>query len=128
MSLTYKFNDASNGDPDAVREAPETDKNIERFETSGGIRNVCFVDAQGNEEFFNYAYLVKGKYSPEENTIALTFTSDLVTLKGRNLAGLFNELGAQVPKRIVTLDKRYEATKSEAETYVTEIAVQKFQA
>jgi hypothetical protein len=123
MSLTYKFNDASNGDPDAVRDAPETDKNIERFETSGGIRNVCFVDAQGNEEFFNYAYLVKGKYSPEENTIALTFTSDVVTLKGRNLAWLFNELGAQVPKKIITLDKRYEGSKAETETFVTELTI-----
>ena len=127
MSLTYKFNDASNGDPDAVRQKPEDDKNIERFESPGGIRNVCFVDAQGNEEFFNYAYLVKGKYVPEENTIALTFSNDVVTLKGRNLAGLFNELGAQVPKKIITLDKRYESTKGENETYVTEIAVQKFQ-
>lgn len=123
MSLTYKFNDASNGDPDAVRQEPEADKNIERFETSGGIRNVCFVDTQGNEEFFNYAYLVKGKYSPEENEIKLTFSSDVVTLKGRNLAGLFNELGVQVPKRIVTLDKRYEATKEENEIYVSEIMI-----
>jgi hypothetical protein len=127
MSLTYKFNDASNPGPDAGRKEPEGDKNIERFETSGGIRNVCFVDVQGNEEFFNYAYLVKGKYMPEENTIALTFSSDIVTLKGRNLAGLFNELGAQVPKKIITLDKRYEGTKGDTETYVTEIAVQKFQ-
>ena len=125
MSLTYKFNDASNGDPDAVRQKPEEDKNIERFESPGGIRNICFVDAKGNEEFFNYAYLVKGKYSPEENTIALTFSSDVVTLKGRNLAGLFNELGAQVPKRIITLDKRYEATKEKAETIVMEIIIKR---
>jgi hypothetical protein len=126
MSLTENFdkrNKDNSGKKDE-QQKPEAGKEIERYDTPGQVRNLCFVQPDGEKLFLNYAYMISGKFSPD-GTITLFYTTHTVTLKGRNLEALHESLQAQVPKQIACVEKRYEATKGEVETVVTEIVIQK---
>ena len=73
--------------------------------------------------FLNYSYLVSGEYSPEENSIILTFTSHSFILKGVNLKGLFYDVMHQVSRQIICTDVRYNLIGTDQKFVVNEIII-----
>ncbi len=126
MSLTKNFDKLNKGNAD--KDSPQNsdaENGIEQFSTPGHVRNLCFVQPDGARLFLNYAYLVSGECLPEASTILLSYTTHEVTLKGRNLSGLYDSLMTHMLKQVVAIDKRYEATKDATEPVVFEIAITK---
>jgi hypothetical protein len=114
MSLNYSFN---------KRETLSEKKSLTYYDTYGHARNVCFVQASGTTLFLNYTYLISGEFSPEEDTITITFTTHIVTLQGHNLGPVCDSLAVQSLQHITTVDERYAATEEETASYVTHIDV-----
>lgn len=125
MSLTSKFDRLQKGNTGNENDASQTDdrKEADRYATAGHVRNLCFIQPNGEQLFLNYAYLISGAFSPENNIITLSYTTHIITIKGHHLDVLFDSLMAQIPKQIVCVDKRYEAAIDETETVVTEIVI-----
>ena len=122
MSLTRNF--------DRLREIPDDDKpdtdavkDASRYETPGSRRKLSYTDSDGKVRFFFYDEIRDGEYSPEENTITLKLYDKTVTLKGRNLAPLFEDIGNQVIKNIVLVEDRYLDTVDETQICVTQISI-----
>lgn len=103
QGLKLKYIEMQEGDP--TKEAPKNDY----YATEGYVRNIIFVDLNGNETFLNYGNLIRGNYLIEEGAIVLTFTSDIITLTGANLKILFREFARNLPMLIVCQDARYNA-------------------
>jgi hypothetical protein len=125
MSLTDNF-DKLNKDKLGNKNDPpksEAGKEIERYDSPGNVRNLCLVQPDGKRLFLNYAYLISGEFLPDDNSITLTYTTHVIKLKGHNLQPLHESLMAHVPKQITCVEKRYEATKEETETVVSEIVI-----
>ncbi|WP_298115539.1 hypothetical protein [Flavobacterium sp.] len=125
MNLTGNFDKLNRGKDGQNTDAsnPNDTQEIENYSTTGHVRNLCFVQADGKRLFLNYAYLVSGEYSPEANTIKLVYTTHEITLKGRNLEGLFESLMAHVPRQIVAVEKRYKGIKDENSAMIYEIEI-----
>lgn len=99
------------------------EKDIERYDTVGQVRNICFVELSGKQTFLNYAYLASAEFTPEENKIVLFFTSHTIILKGSGMEELFEDLKTYNLKLIKCLDKRYEETSPKSKASVTEISI-----
>jgi len=125
MNLTGNFDKLNKGKDGQKNDPskPNDEQEIENYSTTGQVRNLCFVLADGKRLFLNYAYLVSGEYSPEANTIKLVYTTHEITLKGRNLEGLFESLMAHVPRQIMAVEKRYQGMKEDVEIAVFEIII-----
>lgn len=109
QGFRLKYDQMRENNP-AHQEKPvqQQSKVYEEFYTEGGhVRNVCFVWLDGKRIFMNYSYLVAGEYSPDENTITLSFTTHVFILTGVNLESLFYDLMHHVAKQITCTDKRY---------------------
>jgi len=94
------------------------------YTTDAHVRNVYFVLLDGKSYFLNYDNLNSGEFLPEENTITLTFTTHIVTLKGRNLSDLFTHLSAHGVREIKMIHERYAAAE-ETGSLVTHIEVRR---
>lgn len=116
MSLTGNFDRLNKKKSGQKNDTPNhtDDQDSNRYSTPAQTRNLCFVQADGKKLFLNYAYLVSGEYLPGDNIIKLIYTTHEITLKGRNLEGLFESLMAHVPRQIVVVEKRYERMKEES--------------
>lgn len=125
MNLTGNFDKLNRGKDGQNTDAsnPNDTQEIENYSTIGHVRNLCFVQTDGKRLFLNYAYLVSGEYSPEGNTITLVYTTHEITLKGRNLEGLFESLMAHMSRQIVAVEKRYEGMKEGGDTVILEINI-----
>lgn len=77
------------------------------YDTPGYVRNLCFVWPNGRVEFFNYAYLIKGEFDNDHQTIKLTYTTHIVILKGSELSRLFELITQHQVKNIVCVEERY---------------------
>ena len=97
--------------------------NSELYNSESNTRNICFTLLGGKRIFLNYSYLISGEYSPEENTITLTFTTHTVLLKGVQLEALFNELMQHLPKHITTVDARYNSVSEKGKSLVNGIEI-----
>jgi hypothetical protein len=82
-------------------------KDCEYFDQSSNTRNLCFVWADNRMKFYNYAYLISGDYLPDDSSITLVFTTDIIVIKGARLLGLFDELLRHLPRKIVCVEERY---------------------
>lgn len=76
-------------------------------ESDGNIRNVCFVQPNGDSIFLSYGYLISGEYKPAENSIDLFFTSHTITITGSKLNLLFLEFIKHSPKVVECKNDRY---------------------
>ncbi|PZR20510.1 MAG: hypothetical protein DI539_10690 [Flavobacterium psychrophilum] len=124
MSLTKNFDKLNRGNK-GEGDNPDATQDIEEFNVPAHARNLCFVQPDGRRLFLNYSYLIAGEYLPESNTIILSYTTHEITLTGRNLAELYEGLMLHMVKLVTAIDKRYEATKTDEEPVVTEIAIAK---
>ena len=107
MSLTSKFDKFKTSEDSASEQTTEDTKDIERFDSPGHARNICFVETSGKQTFLNYSYVISGEFLPEENIITLYFTTHCVTLKGAKLVSVFESLKDHSIKMIRCIDKRY---------------------
>ena len=125
MSLTFKFDKSNENNPDKGdnKPMPGAEKDIERYDTVGQVRNICFVELSGKQTFQSYAYLTSAEFTPEENKIDLFFTSHTITLKGNGLADLYEDLKTYNLKQIKCVDKRYMETLPKDKALVTEISI-----
>ncbi|MBS0645185.1 MAG: hypothetical protein JSR97_01155 [Verrucomicrobia bacterium] len=125
MSLTFKFDKSNENNPDKGdnKPMPGAAKDIERYDTTGQVRNICFVELSCKQTFLSYAYLTSAEFSPEDNKIVLFFTSHTVTLKGNGLADVYEDLKTYNLKQIKCVDKRYVETLPETKASVTEINI-----
>jgi hypothetical protein len=89
------------------------------------VRTVHFALIDGSKLFLSYSELLAGEFAPEENTITLTFTRHVVTLKGRNLSALFDILSIHGVRLITAVNERYAETTDEAQSIVTQIEVRR---
>ena len=126
MALKFKYNDLNKGkkEPGNENDAPE-EKTIERYNTEGSTRTLCFIQADDKSIFLNYSYLVSGEFDPNESAIKLTYTSHLITIKGSNLDSLYEEIMYQIARIISVTDKRYAETVDGEKPVITEVSIVK---
>ncbi|ADB38020.1 hypothetical protein [Spirosoma linguale] len=127
QSFKLRFDQMRDGDPTApeATEAPLGLHSI--YPTVGYTRNLCLVWPDGRKLFANYAYLVAGEFEPgdETNMIRLSFSAQLITLRGYGLEPLFIALLDHLPRFILASDPRYVLDEDKANAVVIEMAVEK---
>lgn len=122
--IRNRLNAYRSGDPTKKTDANKQDGDISYFEPNeNGVRNVCFVLLDGRHIFLNYNYLVAGEFFPEENRIALHFTTHGVTIKGYNLEKLYFDLIQHLPKMIIVTNDRYSGLSDDSGAVVTNIII-----
>lgn len=121
-----KYDQLREGNPANKPDGNDSEVENQFYEKHGNVRNVCFAWPDGKKIFLNYAYLVSGELnvSDEMNIVTLTFTSHTATLKGYNLALLFDKLNLQIPETIAVVEKRYASKNKDDEFTVIEIAIE----
>lgn len=102
-------------------------ESITNYAVAGNVRNITFIWQDGKKQSLNYSYLVSCEYIPDDNTITMLFTTQIVILKGVKLSGLFDALVAQLPESITCIDARYNSTIEDKMSIVNEIVIQKLQ-
>lgn len=106
------------------KQSDTDDNGIAKFDKDySGVRNVCFVLLDGKHIFVNYSYLVAGEFLPEENKITLHFTTHVITVSGRNLEYLYQDLILHLPKIIIATDERYSGISNGNSPIVTGITI-----
>ncbi len=123
MSLTENFDRLKEIKPAGIKD-DEAEKDIERYLIAGQRRRLTYVMRDGKQYFFFYDEL-RGcsEYDPETDAITLKLFDKTITIKGRNLASLFDDIGNQMISKIVTMDERYLATVEEGQVCVTQISI-----
>jgi hypothetical protein len=120
-----KYDEMKEGNP--AHEEPSSEYRSKAYEEfypeESHTRNVCFVWLDGKRIFMNYSYLVSGEYSPETNTITLSFTTHAFILKGVNLESLFYDIMHQLSKQITCVDARYNLIGEGEKPVVNEISI-----
>ncbi|HRH35599.1 MAG TPA: hypothetical protein PKY12_11090 [Catalimonadaceae bacterium] len=104
--------------------SPDKKEENNRYETPGYARALRLVWPDGKRIFLHYSYLVSGECTPDETTVSLVFSSQTVTIKGRNLGELFEEISQQLVREISCVDERYNETLEEKEMVVNAIEIQ----
>lgn len=119
MSLKDRFTNRSETKDEQPQ--PEVQKSVELYETAGHARNICFVQTNGEKYFLNYVDLISGRFSPEKNSIELSFTSSNVSIHGTNLSLLYNQIRSQEVKELKVSDSRYSEIAPDNDTLIKEI-------
>lgn len=123
MSLKFKFDDKQNNPAQEQNLKPEAEQPIEKYGSPGEGKSICFVQQDGKKTFLNYAYLIGGELSPEEDEINLIFSTHHVELKGHALGNLFDDLAQGLPKTIKCSDERYLQTQNPKGSVVTGVVI-----
>jgi hypothetical protein len=93
------------------------------YDDEGHIRNISFILPEGKRIFLNYAYLISGECSSDDETLTLRFTSGSVVLQGFRLSKFYNEIFLQKTLEVGIIDKRYNATISNLSPIINSIKV-----
>jgi len=127
QGFKLKYDQLRENDP-TQREKPLQDggKAYEVFYSEeSNARNISFVWQDGRRVFLNYSYLVSGEYSPEENRLTLTFTTQVLIFKGVNLENLFYEVMNHSVRQVICVDERYNVIGENEKFVVNDILVKK---
>jgi|SRR5690606_20939484 len=112
---------------DEYKDNNPTDKdgehNLDYYPSSGAVRNLTFAWPNGDKQFFNYSYLITSYYSKNDGTISIEFSTHHVTLKGRGLENLYDDLMSQVCRTIQCSEDRYQEVNAFKKYNVFEIKV-----
>jgi hypothetical protein len=124
MSQDFKlrFDEMRRGNPTSTDVAAEI-KDKEFFDNIGHVRNLCFVWPDNKMKFYNYAYLVSAGYLPDDGSITLAFTTDIVILKGIRLMGLFEDLLSHLPRKIICSEERYRSSLGDNKPIIESIEI-----
>lgn len=106
---------------DAQEKSDNSD--IQRYSNAAQVRSVTFVLQDGESHTFFYYDLRKISFMPKDQSIALAFVGETVTLKGRGFEKLVKDFQRQLVREVKATDERYEATKGDDEIVITEINV-----
>ncbi|ASZ11172.1 hypothetical protein KTO58_19345 [Chitinophaga pendula] len=123
MSLNFKLRLDELNENDPARKI-STSPEGEFYGAASHVRNVCFVLLDSNRTFLNYGYLIAGDYLPSSNKIVLLWTTHTVTLTGIRLEPLYYDFMLQLPRQIVCMDARYNATAQQDTPVVNAITIQ----
>lgn len=115
----FRFDRMRENNPQGQEQPPMQ----ENYNGTRQARNVCFILLDGKRIFLNYAYLVAGKFIPEDNKIILSFTTHIITLTGIQLEKLYDEFMDHKPRTIIATDKRYNVAAETNIPVVNEINV-----
>lgn len=104
-----KYDELRENNPGAKEVSDNASMENKLHDKGGHARNICFAWPDGKRKFFSYAYLISGELivDDEVNVITLSFTSDVVTLKGYALEQLFIQLSNHAPSLVIQDDPRY---------------------
>jgi hypothetical protein len=117
--MESEFDKLMSGSP---QQSKEDEKLIEYYATPAHVRQLDFVQPNGEREFISYTLLTNCKINADRTSIELFYSNgQQVKLGGRNMFELYKKLVHHQVKQIVVLDKRYVETKGEREIIVFEI-------
>lgn len=119
--IKFKYDKMKESDPTSDTHSPGEDQ----YPRESNVRNVCFIFADGQMIFRSYSYLVGCEFFPEESKIILSFTSDTITLTGKNLKAFFLDLFSHLPKFIEETNDRYNDLEEKEKTIVNKILIEK---
>lgn len=120
MSLKFKFDENARN---KNKQQTDTKEETASYSNPGQVRNLLFVQPDGESMFLNYAYLVSGEFEPKVQKITLSYTTHVVVLNGRNLRDIFQEVFNHSLKQVQAIEERYAGTKGDKESYVTKISI-----
>jgi hypothetical protein len=116
MISNLRYNQLKENDP--------TQKDLEEnYPTPGMVRNICFVQLNGNRIFLSYAFIVSVEYIEVEDKIVIVFTSHIISLSGVSLKSLFYDLMNHLPQFVICKDERYNQLGSKENYSVNEIEI-----
>lgn len=123
--MSQNFKDRLDGmwDDGSMNDKVQDTSHYKTFESISQVRNIDFVWSNGDREFFNYAYLVSCRYSADESTLTLKFTTGTVILKGMRLILLHLDLRVNLPREIIAIESRYNSTVDDTDFIVNSIEV-----
>lgn len=117
--MESEFDKLMSGTP---QQSKEEEKLIEYYPTPAHVRQLDFVQPNGEREFISYTLLTNCKINFDRTTIELFYShGQQVKLNGRNLFELYKKLLHHQVKEITAIEKRYANTRSEIEILVFEI-------
>ncbi|UAY53186.1 hypothetical protein [Ferruginibacter albus] len=119
MPLKFKFE--NEGKTNDENEKPES--LFEKYETASTARSLCILDTKGVYKIFFYNELSYIELDPKKDILELTFHSQKVILKGKNLKNILNELQEQKLMKIVCVQERYATIKKPEDVFITEISI-----
>lgn len=96
-------------------------KCVELYYAPGNSRALHLVLPDRKRMFLHYSYLVSGQCTSDETNVSLVFSSQTVTIKGRNLGELFEGISQQIVREITYTDIRYNETLEEKDMVVNQI-------
>ena len=88
-------------------------KATDHYPTPSNTRNIIFEWADGRKLFLNYAFLISGELSKENDRMILTFTNCTINVDGIKLQVLFEQLNSQLVRVIKETNSRYTQLESE---------------
>lgn len=113
-----RFNEMLGGN--SVSKVP-VQKSETHFETPGHSRALRFVWPDGKRTFIQYFHLGKSECSADFNTLTLFLSGETVTLLGRNLHLLWEEISQQLVREISIVEARYLELEEPKDWVVSEI-------
>lgn len=124
-TLKYEFKNDKEEKAEKEKSADGTsmpeNSHVEKYTEGGHLRYIIFDDHNGMQLTQYYSYLVNIHFEAPKNEIRLEFSDHIVTLKGQNFAPLFEELSAQLIRKLKPFDKRYGALMDKSDYFVTDI-------
>lgn len=123
MSQNFKDRLDRMWDSDSTDNKAEETSHYKTFESISQVRNIDFVWTNGDRLFLNYAYLVSCRYSIDESSLNIKFTSCTVILRGVRLSLLYLDLRVNLPLEIIAIEPRYNSTVDETDFIVNSIEV-----
>lgn len=117
--MESEFDKLMSGTP---QQSKEEEKLIEYYPTPAHVRQVDFVQTNGEREFISYTLLTNCKINFDGTTIDLFYSNgQQVKLNGRNLLELYKKLSHHQVKEIIAIEKRYLSMKGDKEVIVFDI-------
>lgn len=119
-----RYEQLREGDPTSKEGSidPNSEELMPYYDQPGHMRNVCFVWPDGRRVFISYAYLISGELTIDDdlNKIVLTFSNQIVIIKGYELKQLFVALMKQMVLYIMEKPAFFNTNE---EQHVTNIAI-----
>lgn len=105
----------------------ELNDSITLYDTDSPVRNLCLVWTDGRRSFFNYAYLLSADLivSDPLQELLLSFSGQIIILKGYHLGILFDLLLDHRLKTIIAINPRYIVDANRMTGLVTDIYVKR---
>jgi hypothetical protein len=82
-------------------------KATDHYPAPSNTRNIIFEWADGRKLFLNYAFLISGELSKENDRMILTFTNCTINVDGIKLQVLFEQLNSQLVRVVKETNSRY---------------------